>query len=274
MENLLKHGQHLAPKAKPASQGTRSDSSQEIKGKAEALKEDTKDAKKDTGLKDSETTGTDLPRRVPPSDKDISSPVLEPSVQGTVPTQTARGQAGTIESPSLEASISVPMQGTDATGHTAPLTKTEIPLTPSCDPSQTDCNTMGPDIVQIRPTTTEEALKTEANLEKTLKHEETGPVVDNKMTTEHPEPTNIAHNQPPPGSGPENNTAGSNGGMEKVIYADSPGSHDGEYELEMLPPPEEGEAVHKLSSGRRENAFMKLKNRIKALELNLTLSSR
>ena len=61
----------------------------------------------------------------------------------------------------------------------------------------------------------------------------------------------------------------------KDIYAEEPSAVIRDLELEGLPPPSGDEIQYqKLNSGKKETTYMRLKNKIKALELNLNLSSR
>ena len=151
---------------------------------------------------------------------------------------------------------------------TAPMT----PPTLSCDMPgcQSECSsgeagsscTMGPDVAQIRPTSTEEAMET-AHQQVLLP--------DNQKLPDVQEPPSEPPQKPvgstPPGGADQN-------GM-KNIYAEAPSQGDIDFDLDLIPAAlDDQEPVQKLSSGRKETAFMRLKNRIKGLELNLNLSSR
>ncbi len=68
-----------------------------------------------------------------------------------------------------------------------------------------------------------------------------------------------------------------NGNGMKNIYADEPSAEPGDADPEMANVPISDnleEPIQKLSPKNKETAFMRLKNRIKELELNLNLSSR
>ena len=72
-------------------------------------------------------------------------------------------------------------------------------------------------------------------------------------------------------TGQKDQVNGENG--MKVIYAEEP-KDPSDLDLEFIPPSDLEEPIQKLSSKGKETAFMRLKNRIKELELNLNLSSR
>ncbi len=149
--------------------------------------------------------------------------------------------------------------------------------------STSDCNqsggpscTLGPDVVQIRPPSTEEIVPTPSS---TI-------VVDSgTQKMEPPYTENIPVKQDKPVSNGvlvnkqqevkiNKTVLQTNGNGMKDIYAEKASIEKDEFELEMVLPPSMDEPVHKLSSTKKQTIFMTLKNKIKALELNLNLSSR
>ena len=216
---------------------------------------------------------------------------LAPDRAGTPtssPTNLEPSQAGYPEGQTRGSQVDVSMSKTPAIVGTAKDTKaaqtsvprpsediqppqSNPPTSVSCDSSVSDCNTMGPDVVQIRPTTTEEATRVDVPEATSEQISNQAKIVPTK-TAEPIDPSKTVGAQTANGGTAENNTGVGPNGKDRVIYAET--SNDNDYDLDMVPPPEDGEPYQKLSSGRRETAFMRLRNRIKALELNLNLSSR
>ena len=148
----------------------------------------------------------------------------------------------------------------------------------------TSC-TMGPDVVQVRPSTPTQPLLEETKAEviddsvvKTTDHQsqdkakgnvESGEKSDKQQQEKQIQQSDQGSHQE---EAKEPDTGGN--GM-KNIYAEEPSTDPSDLELEILTLPDSlEEPIQKLSSKNKETAFMRLKNRIKELELNLNLSSR
>ena len=149
----------------------------------------------------------------------------------------------------------------------------------------TSC-TMGPDVVQVRPSTPTQPLPEETKAEvlddsvvKITDHQsqdnskgnvESGEKSDKQQQEKQIQQSNQGSHQEE--AKVESDTGGN--GM-KNIYAEEPSTDPSNLELEILILPDSlEEPIQKLSSKNKETAFMRLKNRIKELELNLNLSSR
>jgi hypothetical protein len=132
---------------------------------------------------------------------------------------------------------------------------------------------MGPDVIQIRPSEPS-VLETDSSVE-----------AKGDINTKIPPVVPLA--TPPPATPPpvaittdatqdaqtdktEAEKAPTNGLRD--IYAEDPTKQDTETEHVVTPPGEDIQ-YQKLTTGKKETTFMKLKNRIKDLELNLNLSS-
>ena len=151
----------------------------------------------------------------------------------------------------------------------------------------TSC-TMGPDVVQVRPSTPTQPLPEETKAEviddgvvKATDHQSQskvkGDVPSGEKSDKQQQEKQIVQQQADQGSHQEEakgeTDTGGNG--MKNIYADEPSTDPSDLELEILTLPDNlEEPIQKLSSKNKETAFMRLKNRIKELELNLNLSSR
>ena len=143
-----------------------------------------------------------------------------------------------------------------ATSDTDPCqeTNTNSVVDPSCQ--------TGPDVVHIRPS-------------EPVAESLTSSVDDQKEDPDKP-PENTQTDDIQPDSEattPEPTDSGSTNGL-RDIYAQAPADLDPDQELEHIPAPlSEDIQYQKLTTGKKETTFMKLKNRIKDLELNLNLSS-
>lgn len=143
--------------------------------------------------------------------------------------------------------------------------------------SSTEC--MGPDLVQIRPTQTESVVVTEASAvpeKQDLSPEESADLESQDVSSDSldlPELQDVdALEEPIPDKKPPqlNLTNGL-----KDIYAEEPSPFESDFDLEAVAPPTGDELQYqRLNSGKKETTYMRLKNRIKALELHLNLSSR
>ena len=148
----------------------------------------------------------------------------------------------------------------------------------------TSC-TMGPDVVEVRPSTTTQPIPEETkaeviddslekNVDSSKGHESVQMVDKAEKQLEDKQTGQVQSEQ---GSHQEEvkleADAGGNG--MKNIYAEEPSTDPSDLELDTLTLPDNlEEPIQKLSSKNKETAFMRLKNRIKELELNLNLSSR
>ena len=146
--------------------------------------------------------------------------------------------------------------------------------------------TMGPDVVQVRPSTPTQPLPEETKAEvlddsvvKITDHQsqdnskgnvESDEKSDKQQQEKQIQQSNQGSHQEEAKVEPD---TGGNG--MKDIYAEEPSTDPSDLELEILTLPDSlEEPIQKLSSKNKETAFMRLKNRIKELELNLNLSSR
>ena len=145
-----------------------------------------------------------------------------------------------------------------------------------------DCTAVGPDPVQLRPQTDSVLPEADSNISPDAQTQE----VADKADSQHPEvPGDIPADSERPDS--QNADAADSAIPEKQepqlnltnglkdIYAEEPSPVDSDVDLEAIAPPAGDELQYqKLTSGKKETTYMRLKNRIKALELHLNLSSR
>ena len=146
--------------------------------------------------------------------------------------------------------------------------------------------TMGPEVVEVRPSTPSKVVpeQTQADgasgrTDENVKQEEKGdksqadpPNVEKEQEQAEPPQTQPDQASQQEGVKVEQDT--NENGM-KNIYAEEPLTDPNDLDLESLALPDTlEEPIQKLSSKNKETAFMRLKNRIKELELNLNLSSR
>ena len=190
--------------------------------------------------------------------------------------------------------VSGASQGTPAVdGEKAPVeaTKVQSSSTVSCDPDQTlqgegniDGCHMGPDIAQIWPSSTEDGTEatdipakgqTDDKQQTQQQGQDQGQKVQNEKNGQVQGHENGKKKQEQNGAVPVQQKQ-PNGGSEHHIYAEERYGKDN-LGLEVVEPPT-GEADDEIQVTKKvttkETTYMKLKNRIKELELNLNLSSR